>query len=79
MHFDLNETVIAKIRKLNDLALQRGQTLAEMSLSWLLAQDVVTSVLIGASKAEQILDNIKALENLNFSAEELELIDKISK
>ena len=76
---DLNETVIAKIRKLNDLALQRGQTLAEMSLSWLLAQDVVTSVLIGASKAEQILDNIKALENLNFSAEELELIDKISK
>ncbi len=76
---DLNETVIAKIRKLNDLALQRGQTLAEMSLSWLLAQDVVTSVLIGASKAEQILDNIKALENLNFSAEELEVIDKISK
>lgn len=62
-----------------DVALQRGQTLAEMSLSWLLAQDVVTSVLIGASKADQILDNIKALENLNFSAEELELIDKISK
>ncbi len=52
---NLNETVIAKIRKLNNLALQRGQTLAEMSLSWLLAQDVVTSVLIGASKAEQIL------------------------
>lgn len=50
-----------------------------MSLSWLLAQDVVTSVLIGASKTEQILDNIKALENLNFSAEELEVIDKISK
>ena len=76
---DLNETVIAKIRKLNDLALQRGQTLAEMSLSWLLAQDVVTSVLIGASKVEQILDNIKALDNLNFTAEELELIDNISK
>jgi L-glyceraldehyde 3-phosphate reductase len=50
-----------------------------MSLSWLLSQDVVTSVLIGASKAEQILDNIKALDNLNFTQDELELIDNISK
>ena len=75
---DLNEDVMSKIRQLNELALSRGQTLAEMALSWLLAQDEVTSVLIGASKPEQILDNIRALDNLNFSDEELQLIDKIS-
>lgn len=69
---------IEKVRKLNDLAMQRGQTLAEMALSWVLKDGVVTSVLIGASKSSQILDNIKALENTTFTKEELELIDKIS-
>jgi len=69
---------IEKVRRLNDLALQRGQTLAEMALSWVLKDGVVTSVLIGASKSAQILDNIKALENTTFTKEELELIDKIS-
>lgn len=69
---------IEKVRQLNDLALQRGQTLAEMALSWVLKDGVVTSVLIGASKSAQILDNIKALENTTFTKEELELIDKIS-
>lgn len=57
---------------------ERGQTLAEMALSWVLKDGVVTSVLIGASKSSQILDNIKALENITFTKEELELIDKIS-
>ena len=71
--------VIAKISALNDLAAQRGQTLAEMALAWLLAQKEVTSVLIGASKTSQILDNIKAAENLNFTEEELARIDQISK
>lgn len=69
---------IEKVRKLNDLATERGQTLAEMALSWVLKDGVVTSVLIGASKSSQILDNIKALENTKFTEEELELIDKIS-
>lgn len=57
---------------------ERGQTLAEMALSRVLKDGVVTSVLIGASKSSQILDNIKALENITFTKEELELIDKIS-
>lgn len=57
---------------------ERGQTLAEMALSWVLKDGVVTSVLIGASKSSQILDNIKALENITFTKEDLELIDKIS-
>ena len=76
---DLNEEVIDKTRKLNELAKQRGQTLAEMSLAWLLVQKEVTSVLIGASRKEQILDNIKAAQNLNFTEEELKLIDEISR
>ena len=79
----LNEGLItpeklAQIRQLNELAAQRGQTLAEMALSWVLKDGVVTSVLIGASKSAQILDNIKALENTTFTEEELKLIDKIS-
>ena len=67
-----------KIRQLNDLAAQRGQTLAQMALAWVLKDGIVTSVLVGASKPEQILDNIKAAENTAFTAEELTLIDQIS-
>ena len=79
----LNESLITaelleKIRQLNDIAEQRGQTLAEMALSWILKDDVVTSVLIGASRSAQILDNIKALENTCFTDEELKRIDSIS-
>lgn len=66
------------IRALNDLAAQRGQTLAEMALAWDLKDTDVTTVLIGASKPEQILDNIKAIENTRFSTEELQAIDAIS-
>lgn len=69
---------IEKVRQLNELAVQRGQTLAEMALSWVLKDKIVTSVLIGASKSEQILDNIKALENISFTEEELRKIDEIS-
>lgn len=69
---------IEQIRKLNEIAIGRGQTLAEMALSWVLKDGVVTSVLIGASKPSQILDNIKAVENTSFSDEELKMIDKIS-
>ena len=74
----LTEHRLEQIRELNELAKQRGQTLAEMALSWILHDGVVTSVLIGASKTSQILDNIKALENTSFTQEELALIDKYS-
>lgn len=70
---------LEQIRGLNDLAGQRGQTLAEMALAWLLRDPAVTTVLIGASKPEQILDNLKASANTDFSQEELDRIDRISK
>ena len=73
----ITEDNLAKVRALNALALERGQTLAEMALAWVLKDNVVTSVLIGASKPEQSLDNIKAIQNTNFSAEELQKIDAI--
>ena len=67
-----------QIRKLNDLAAQRGQTLAQMALSWILRDGIVTSVLAGASRPEQVLDNIKAAQNTAFTEDELRLIDEIS-
>lgn len=70
---------LKQIAALNDLALKRGQTLAEMALAWDLSHKEVTSVLIGASKPSQILDNVKALNNLSFTDQELALIDAISK
>ncbi len=74
----ITEESLTKIRKLNDLAAERGQTLAEMALSWILRDGIVTSVLIGASKPAQILDNIGALKNTQFTEEELKKIDDIS-
>ena len=69
---------LEQIRSLNELANERGQTLTEMALAWVLKDGVVISVLIGASKPSQILDNIKAINNTAFSAEELKRIDEIS-
>lgn len=69
---------VEKIKALSKIAERRGQTLAEMALAWVLKDGVVTSVLIGASKPSQILDNIKAIQNTSFSAEELEEIDELS-
>lgn len=74
----LTETRLAQIGKLNALAQARGQSLAEMALSWVLRDGVVTSVLVGASKPSQILDNIGALRNTSFTQEELEQIETIS-
>lgn len=68
---------IAQIKQLNDLALKRDQTLAQMALAWLLKDNRVTSVLIGASRAEQLADSLKALDNIVFSADELTQIEKI--
>lgn len=69
---------LAQISALNDLAGERGQTLAEMALSWVLKDGHVTSVLIGASRPEQILDNIKIVGHTAFSKEELDKINAIS-
>ncbi len=70
---------IEKVKKLNDLAKQRGQKLAHMALSWILKDDRITSVLVGASKPEQLLDSLKCLENTKFTQEELSIIDGILK
>lgn len=67
-----------QIRRLNELAAERGQTLAQMALSWILKDDEVCSVLIGASRPEQILENIRVAQNAAFTAEELKRIDEIS-
>ena len=74
----LTETILTGIRKLNALAAKRGESLAQMALKWVLKDTDVTSVLIGASKPEQILDNLKLMEGSSFSKEELQLIDEIS-
>ena len=74
----LSEEMLSKIHALNEIAKQRGQTLAEMALAWILRDQVVTSVLIGASKPSQILDNVKAIENTVFSDEELKRIDALT-
>ena len=75
----VTDEVIAKIKKLNTLAEKRGQTLAQMALAWLLKDDRVTSVLIGASKPAQLADSLKALDNISFSSDELEKIEQILK
>lgn len=66
-----------KVRTLNEIAQSRGQSLAQMAIAWLLKDDRVTSVLVGVSRAEQLLDNIGSLGNLEFSADELEKIETI--
>ena len=73
----VTEEKINKVRQLNDLAKQRGQTLAEMAIAWLLKDDRVTSVLVGASSVAQLIDNLKALQNTAFSAEEIQMIENI--
>lgn len=73
----VTDEVLAKTRKLNDLAQTRGQTLAQMALAWVLRHPTVTSALIGASRVSQVDDCVGATRNLNFSAEELAQIEKI--
>ncbi|WP_321333118.1 aldo/keto reductase [uncultured Bacteroides sp.] len=74
----LTDDVLRKIKALNKIAEQRGQTLAEMALAWVLKDDLVTSVIIGASSVNQLKDNLKAIENCSFSTEELEKINAIT-
>jgi L-glyceraldehyde 3-phosphate reductase len=74
---EITEEKINKVRKLNLLASQRNQSLAQMALAWLLKDKRVTSVLVGASGSEQVLDNLAALNNLAFSDDELNKIEAI--
>ena len=74
----LTEERMNKVRALNEIAKERNQTLAEMALSWILKDGIVTTVLAGASKTSQILDNIKAVENTDFSDEEIKKINDIA-
>jgi L-glyceraldehyde 3-phosphate reductase len=74
---DIGEGTLAKVRALNEIAAQRGQTLAEMAVAWVLRDPRVTSALVGTSKVSQVDDNVAALKNLKFSAEELRKIDGI--
>ena len=73
----LTSDKIEKARALNELAKERGESLARMALKWVRKDDAVTSVLIGASRPEQILDNIKMINSLDFTEEELQKIDEI--
>lgn len=73
----ITKEAIEKLKKMNEIASGRGQTLAEMALSWCLKDDAITSVIIGASKVSQILDNIKAATNTVFTDEELKAIDSL--
>jgi L-glyceraldehyde 3-phosphate reductase len=75
----LTEENLHKVRRLNDLAISRGQTLAQMALAWVLKDPRITSVIIGASKASQITDSLQCLNNRQFSTDELEQIDNILK
>lgn len=73
----LTEERLQQIRNLNGIAAGRGQTLAEMALSWVLRDGIVTSVLVGASRPGQVLDDIRAIQNIEFSQEELTKIDSV--
>lgn len=73
----LTPEVLSKIKALNEIAAQRGQTLAEMALAWLLKDDYITSVLIGASSTQQLQDNLQGIKNTSFTQEELTAIDKL--
>ncbi|MFF8476952.1 L-glyceraldehyde 3-phosphate reductase [Streptomyces sp. NPDC015414] len=74
----LTEDMRSRLRALNDVAARRGQSLAQLALAWALRDERVTSLVIGASRTEQLEQNVAALENLEFSAEELAEIDKLA-
>ena len=74
----ITEERLSQIKALQEIATERGQSLAQMALSWVLRDGEVTSVLIGASKPEQIRENVKIVERTDFTVEELERIDRIS-
>ncbi len=74
---DITPELVGRLSRLNDLAADRGQTLAQMSLAWLLSKPAVTSVLVGASSVEQLKNNLVAIDNISFTTEEYAMIDSI--
>jgi L-glyceraldehyde 3-phosphate reductase len=76
---NISEETLSKIRQLNELAVRRGQSLAQMSLAWILRDPRITSIIIGASKPEQVTDSLQAIRNYSFSKEELSSIESIVK
>ena len=75
---ELTDEVLNIVRELDSMAQSRGQTLAQMAIAWILRLPSVTSVLCGASRPEQIIENCKSLENREFSADELKEIDRLT-
>ena len=73
----LSSEMLEKIEKLNQIAARRGQSLAQMALAWVYRREGITSVLIGASKPEQIIENLRMTDNLQFTEQELSDIDSI--
>ena len=67
------------VRRLNELAQQRGQDMAQMALAWILKDQRMTSLIIGASKAEQVIDSLQSLKNYQFTNDELNTIESILK
>ncbi|MBQ6695192.1 MAG: aldo/keto reductase [Lachnospiraceae bacterium] len=74
---ELDDKMVAKLNKLNDIAAERGQSLSQLALSWVLHNDAVATVLIGASRPEQIVENAACIENLEFTPEELAEIEAV--
>ena len=74
---DLSESTLQVVRALADIAANRSQTLAQMAIAWILRLEEVTSVLCGASRPEQIVENCQALQTTDFSADEISSIDAL--
>ena len=73
----ITDELLDKVRALNEIAKKRGQTMAQMALAWTLRLPQVTTALIGASRPQQIIENVQSLDNLAFTDEELQAIDEI--
>ncbi len=73
---ELNEKMVERLNKLNEIAAARGQKLSQMALSWVLSNEAVTSVIIGASRPQQIIDNVECIRNLEFTREEISAIEE---
>lgn len=76
---EVDEAMVARLNRLNDMAASRGQTLSQMALSWTLFNSAVATVITGASRPEQIEENVKCIEKLDFTYEEIKMIDDILK
>ena len=76
---ELDDKMIKRLNTLNDIAAERGQTLSQMALSWVLHNKAVATVLIGASRPEQIIENVQCIDHLDFTDDELDRIETVLK